>query len=249
MKLVRRITSAPQPALDILDSESGTSEQLLLKKGDALSFHLSEQHYCVSCFKEIISGSECYECGIANTWKICLQCDGHKCLQYDENLLEACFGGKYCVYLALFGENVKAGVSREDRLEQRLAEQGADWGVKVFTGFNGKQARYVESMLFAKGLLERVYAFQKLEWMAQKPSTEKLLQAREKAKLLSEFKANFVEEELMDLAASYEIPPGPLVKANALNGVVVGWKGPIVFLERSGTRAFALGKALGRAVE
>ncbi|HIH20101.1 TPA: DUF2797 domain-containing protein [Candidatus Micrarchaeota archaeon] len=249
MKLISSVEFYQVPTLTVKETSRGSEEKIPLGKNSQISLDFAEGHYCVSCFNGVISGSECYECGIANAWNICMDCPGDKCLQYDKNLRDRCFGGKYCVYLALFGDNVKAGVSIEARLQQRLLEQGADWGVKVFAGLNGKQARFVESLLFDKGLLGRVYAQQKIDWLEQKPAVEKLLQAKELAKNLEGFAANFVDELPVDLTENYPVPFERVVKTDALSGLVVGWKGPILFLEGEGLKAFPLGTAVGRAFE
>ena len=249
MKIVCNANFLPIPSLTILDAESRAEERVILERNSLVSISFSEGHYCVSCLKEIISGSECSECAFANAFKICLQCRGDKCLQYEKELLDDCFNKSYCVYLALFGTQVKAGVSKEHRFEQRLLEQGADAGVRAFARLNGKAARFVENLLFAKGLLEKVQAKQKIEWLNEKPDAEKLAAAKEKARMLKEFEGNFVEEKPLDFSSSYAVPKGKISETDVLSGVVVGWKGPLVFLKRQGYAVFPLSKALGKSVE
>src|SRR3989338_6736063 len=130
MKIISETRAFPIPAITFF--ENGFESECVLEKGKSVSIAFAEGRYCTSCFKEIISGSSCSECAFANAFNICLKCTGGKCLQYEEGLKANCFGQKYCVYLALFGESVKAGVSRESRFRERLLEQGADFALKVF---------------------------------------------------------------------------------------------------------------------
>ena len=139
----------------ILETD-GTQEKITLEKGMQAFFPMGVETHCLQCGKQTVSSSECYECKAKNAFGICLGCEGKKCLQYDGFLKKKCFENDYCVYLALFGKTIKAGVSLEKRLEKRLFEQGADLGVKIFRGFNGMKAREIEQSLFAEGYADSV---------------------------------------------------------------------------------------------
>ena len=235
-----------QPFFTIQDLEG--EELVQLKKGESVSFALSEESYCTTCKAKLIYGNECPECQFKSAYGICMRCDGKKCIQGEEGIKKNCFEREHCVYLALFGENVKVGVSLETRFEKRLVEQGADFGVKIFKGFNGMKAREAETSLKAIGYADRFRDAQKIEWLSQKPDERVLHQAMKKARL-GEFKIYFAEETPVDLSSFYSIPQERLLAAESLAGKIEGWKGSLLFLRQNGVcKTYPAKTALGRMV-
>ncbi|MHC1592803.1 MAG: DUF2797 domain-containing protein [Methermicoccaceae archaeon] len=79
----------------------------------------------------------------------------------------------HSIYFALFSPDlVKVGVSRSERLEKRLREQGADMGVEVARCENGQIARVIEHRL--KSVVgDRVSTASKLKGLAKPLSTQR----------------------------------------------------------------------------
>ncbi len=77
----------------------------------------------------------------SHVW-VCARCTG-TCLKDEMDCYDS-----HAVYLAAFAPDVfKVGVTRRERLETRLREQGADRGAHIRTVSNGRIAREIEANL------------------------------------------------------------------------------------------------------
>ncbi|MFB6195079.1 MAG: DUF2797 domain-containing protein [Haloplanus sp.] len=135
------------------DADSRPVEYVSLDPGADLDYRLGDRH-CAG----VVTDEGHRPCGAddaphcsahASTW-VCARCTG-TCLKDEMD----CFDD-HAVYLAAFApDTFKVGVTKVDRLETRLREQGADRGAHVRTVDNGRIAREIEAEL-AREIPDRV---------------------------------------------------------------------------------------------
>lgn len=91
----------------------------------------------VGCGELVGSGAFCPE---HSDWSPCAACRG-ECLKEEKDCFEA-----HVLYLALFAPDVvKVGVTKRDRFERRMREQGADAGRVLAVFPDGESARRAEA--------------------------------------------------------------------------------------------------------
>ena len=139
-----RRQSSDRPAA-ILVADDGRIEAVPLERGDELHYALGPRR-CAG----VIDGDRHVPCDAADaphcdahrdTW-VCARCTG-TCLKDEMDCYQ-----EHAVYLAAFAPaTFKVGVTRSERLETRLVEQGADRGAHVHTVSNGRIAREIEAEL------------------------------------------------------------------------------------------------------
>ncbi|MBI4360930.1 DUF2797 domain-containing protein [Candidatus Micrarchaeota archaeon] len=230
----------------------------LLEKGSAVDLALHPEVHCLGysrsgqrhvCPETRIGRKQCSSCAKEDDFLVCLRCDGATCLQFNSQLKDDCFGKEYSVYLASFGQTVKAGISKTSRLEKRWVEQGADFALEAFSGLNGQKARVIESALFRTGLAARIVLGDKMK--LPKPDGTLLKDELEQPhirRVRDAFPENSVEKPVQSLQRHYpdslDARPTP-----TLQGTVTGWKGPVLFLQQNGERrVFGLPDAVGRKI-
>ncbi|HLD75522.1 MAG TPA: DUF2797 domain-containing protein [Candidatus Norongarragalinales archaeon] len=228
-----------------------------LEKGENIQIALSEELHCTGysrnkehhpCPKNSKGKKQCIHCSKEDDWLACLRCDGSTCLQFNPDLKDDCFGQEYAVYLASFGQNVKAGISKKERVQKRWIEQGADFACIVFEDVNGQKARIIESELFRKGLLSRLTVSMKMD--LPKPEPDALTNVMESANFKDVQKSYEKHATLPKVESLSENYPDVLEgkRTDYLQGEVIGWKGPLLFLKTNETRVFALPDAVGHKV-
>lgn len=238
----------------VLESDGGKDT---LAKGEQVNLPLSPETYCtgfsqgkrrVACPKNAHGRKQCGFCQKEDDWLTCLRCDGSTCLQINPDLKEDCFGREYVVYLASFGKDVKAGISKKERVRKRWVEQGADFACVVFEGVNGQTARLIESDLFRKGLLSRLTLNQKMAFpKADEDAISKILKTPGFQNLQARFSEKATGIHVESLQEGY--PSFDDAKATEhLQGKVLGFKGPLLLLEQNGKRVFPLPSAVGKKV-
>ncbi|MFH0836434.1 MAG: DUF2797 domain-containing protein [Candidatus Micrarchaeota archaeon] len=214
-----------------------------LAKNACIALGFSGEKYCIGCGKEIIRGRQCSDCEQKDEWNACLKCDGSVCLA-GEAQRKTCLEGEYSVYLTAFGEFVKAGISRTDRLQKRWFEQGADYAVEIARGLNGRTSRQAEALLHDAGLLG---------WLSNKDKIKLLAAEKNSAalenkiggvkKIISQTDAKVIDGEITSF--DYEIL-GDAAETKDLNGKIKGWKGGLLFLENDGPKVFSSTNAVAR---
>ena len=71
---------------------------------------------------------------------------------------------EYCLYLAQFGEDItKCGVTRKERFEERMREQGADFG-SIIAAFIGPARNLLRSLKVSKS---------KFDCLSARPNVER----------------------------------------------------------------------------
>lgn len=205
-----------------------------------LSFRIGKR-FCVGYFKngvrhpcperrEVTHGYQCEICRRLDDSLPCVQCVG-----FCRNLKKRaeCMRQTYYIYLATFGDILKVGISNEARLKQRLVEQGADFGVKLFKVVDGAVARREEQKIKRiLGIVDRVRGDEKHKKL---PSSEIGI---EKIKTALEILKKYysIKQEIFDLRKYYNLKPiktqfitieeGILIK-----GKVVSVKGNLILME------------------
>ncbi len=151
------------------------------------------------------------------TW-VCARCTG-TCLKDEMDCHQ-----EHAVYLAAFAPDVhKVGVTRRERLVDRLREQGADRGAHLRTVANGRIAREIEADLAAE-FPDRVRAATKVAGLGR-PVDEA---AWERALAGFDVLDTFDHDHDLDVGGS----PVPETVAT---GRVRGTKGRLLVLERAST--------------
>ncbi|MBI5225617.1 DUF2797 domain-containing protein [Candidatus Micrarchaeota archaeon] len=254
MLIIRnRYTDALVPALQT------DGKEILFVTGESVSLALSPEVYCLgfgrdgkryTCAKKSTGRKQCATCQKEDDFLVCLRCDGATCLQFTPQIKDDCFGKDYSVYLASFGETVKAGVTKTQRVQKRWVEQGADFACKVFGNVNGQQARVIESMLVRAGYVGRHTTAEKLKLpQADQSAIADELASEHFQRIAKAFEKNAIPNpDVVSLQSHY--PEIPTAKpTDYLQGTILGAKGPILFLEQNGSsRVFGLPDAVGRKV-
>jgi hypothetical protein len=244
----------------LLDGDPG---DVTLDRGKNISFRLGKSRFCVgysrvTCnystmdsLKERIpcptsslaeSGNQCRSCSAGDASGPCARCIGGTCNAHP-SVRETCECSEAFVYLAVFGDRVKAGVSQGRRVEKRWIEQGADAARRVITG-NGREARIYEKRIQDElGALKRVKSEDKMSFTDPRELEWGLKRLQEHADALHTLfpEAKHVDEATTLLSPIYGLPQTRIrpievkIRDNtAISGKVLGVKGPILFLENSG---------------
>ncbi|MFH1470877.1 MAG: DUF2797 domain-containing protein [Candidatus Micrarchaeota archaeon] len=251
MRHIISFYSHSKPKLVIRSSQGSGVEEFELS--GQISLELSFNRYCIGyarfdksypCPDEAVSDSgKCPHCRKLEL--SCASCRGDECLfGHSECLL-----GEHLIYLASFGELVKAGVTRKERIKERLIEQGADFGVVIAKAKDGFEARAVEA------LIQHQFGFRNAVRTSEK---FKLLGAgREISKQSIEIAINKIKQNnfpgleplgLMDLSPFYPKLETKPVLDNLLEGEVLGARGNLLFLEREGPKVIDMKKNVGRYI-
>ncbi|MFB6206986.1 MAG: DUF2797 domain-containing protein [Haloglomus sp.] len=234
---------SPAPALYL--AAGGPTEHVPLTAGATLDYGLGERHCAGALVIDEGEGDD----GVArhrscsaprapycrehtSTWA-CARCTGD-C----ELPLENC-RREHVIYLAAFApDTFKVGVTKPDRLETRLREQGADRAALLAHAPDGRAARRREAAL-ADRLPDRVRTPTKVAALARAVDTgawEGLL-------------AEFDPLETFAFDYGFTVAERP-VRETVASGTVVGVQGRLLVLENAGsTYAVDLRDLLGHEVE
>lgn len=219
MQLVGYEPSARGSALLVSDGEG--IQRRSLEPGTTLSYALGERHCAgtidgdahIACDRAGVPYCEYH----TSTW-VCARCTG-TCLKDEMDCYE-----EHAVYIAAFAPNTfKVGVTKHERLETRLREQGADRAAHIHTVSNGRVAREIEAEI-ATRLVDRVRTDAKVKALANEVDE-------------AAWNAVLDEFDVIDrYAFEYGIDGGSQpVRETIAAGTVVGVKGRLLVLERNGT--------------
>ena len=152
-----------------------------------------------------------------DSW-ICARCTG-TCLKAEMDCFQT-----HAVYLAAFPpDTFKVGVTKLDRLETRLREQGAHRAAHVHTVSNGRIARELEAEI-ANRLVDRVRIETKIDGLAGSLDQDAW------NRLLDEFEV--IDRYTFDYGFDLDRRP---IRETMATGTVVGVQGRLLVLERGGT--------------
>ncbi|ARS91111.1 DUF2797 domain-containing protein [Natrarchaeobaculum aegyptiacum] len=205
----------------LLVADDAGLERRPLEAGDDLSYTLGERR-CAG----VIDGDEHLPCDRpatpyceyhTSTW-VCARCTG-TCLKDEMDCYQT-----HAVYVAAFApDTFKVGVTKLERLETRLREQGADRAAHVHTVSNGRIARELEAEI-AEWLVDRVRTGPKVTSLAaavDEPAWETVLSA-----------FDVIDRFSFDYGLALETQP---VQETIATGTVRGVKGRLLVLENGGT--------------
>jgi hypothetical protein len=202
---------APEPAL--LLGDGGDVERRPLEPGVELAYGLGARH-CAGT----IQNDHHVPCPNERAPK----CPRHE-RGFDESSLRE-RDGDHAVYLAAFAPaTFKVGITRLERLETRLREQGADRGAHVFTVADGDIARDVEEDLGTE-FAQRVRVATKLDGFGRGVDESAW------TALLDEYEP--IERFALDYG--FDLPAAPVPETLA-TGTVRGVQGRVLLLDRDGT--------------
>jgi len=206
---------------------------------------------------KIESGSQCKACRANDAATPCARCTGGSCTAHP-NVRNACERSEAYVYLAVFGDRVKAGVSQGRRVEKRWVEQGADAARRVLRG-NGREVRVFEKRIQDElGALRQLKAEEKMRFAAAKELEKGLKNLEEYEEAIDHLflSANRVREETRLFAPLYGLlamrtrPIEFKIHDHVeISGKILGVKGPVLFVERAGaTYSINLHNLVGRKI-
>ena len=221
MQLVGYEPSAGEPA--ILVAEGGAVSRQPLEPGTNLSYRLSERR-CAGLLDRSERRHDACErprspyCDLHQQTWVCARCTG-TCLKDEMDCYE-----RHAVYLAAFAPRTfKVGVTRLERLETRLREQGADRGAHIHTVSNGRIARELEAEL-ATEHTDRVGTGTKIAGLGDRVDVDAWR---------SVLNGHDVHERFQfEYGLDLERQP---VAETVASGTVRGVKGRILVLDRAGT--------------
>ncbi|MFC4986593.1 DUF2797 domain-containing protein [Saliphagus infecundisoli] len=222
MQVVGYDPSGRGSALLVSDGDGSEARRISLEPGTDLGFGLGDRRCAGSIDREGVHYAcdrpETPYCEFHTTSWVCARCTG-TCLKDEMDCYDP-----HAVYLAAFApRTVKVGVTRAERLETRLREQGADRGAHIHTVSNGRIARELEAGI-AEELTDRVRVPTKRAGLAANVDADRWEGA------LAEF--DVIDRYAFDYGL--DLPVRPVVETIA-SGTVRGVKGRLLVLDRGAT--------------
>lgn len=152
------ISSNNSPVLIFRNLQDNSTSVKELPNQERFSWKIDNKRYCIGYHTEdeyhsyqpcpsrsaIDTGVQCNKCKHRDLLFPCMICDGSECLNV-KSIWNSCEVTRTSVYIAIFGDTMKVGVSKKDRLMKRWLEQGADHASEVAIAPNGLIAREIES--------------------------------------------------------------------------------------------------------
>lgn len=123
---------------------------LVWKTGESrycVGYHVKDEyhHYEPCPSKSMVEkGIQCSKCKNKDLLFPCMICNGSECVNI-KSMWNVCEVTPTSVYITFFGDMIKVGVSKKDRLLKRWIEQGADYASEIAVAPNGLIAREIES--------------------------------------------------------------------------------------------------------
>lgn len=227
------------------------------------NIEISNDKYCIStiyddetpfsyCGEKLTkSHSKCEECHRLDYHSLCSICNGSKCLLEEERCVMP-----YVVYLALFGNVLKVGVSKSSRYPKRTIEQGADYSMIIANVPDGFLARRIEGQITNQfRTRDRMSISEKIKLLCTRGNQRILtVTANSIFADISRFNEYMeTKQEILDLncfRGSKGLSNIPLEnKGDIINGRIVGSKGHILFIEDLNTISILnVGRVIGRMI-
>jgi hypothetical protein len=244
-----------------------TAEIVSLRPGDQINFDVSAQRWCVgyddptgdlaACPQqaEADSGSRCDSCTEKTRILPCLRCTGATCGNPARRA--KCVFADHYVYLALYNETLfKVGVTRAERLERRITEQGAFAAVAIAAA-GGQEVRRIEYAISSAGWPDRVNMLALLDQPSIKQEDAQSLLKSEVRRIAKRLPDERIIEKgpfvypapfYPDLSGTRPRQINPVT--DPLAGTVIGIRGGYLLLEvESQTLTVSLRGLIGRELQ
>ncbi|GEM_PF-1108561 len=165
-----------------------------------------------------------------------------------EHLQDEIVNRPYSVYLVSFGEKVKCGVTRTERVEKRVREQGADCWAEVMRFSNSEDAYEMEGFLQREmGFKNAVHAATKLKQLGR--DDPKLLEDAIEEMQGREVFRMYLREGVKVVREDYKLPKAWEL-STCVEGKILTAKGPLLFYENGGgAKVVNMKKLTGNLVE
>lgn len=197
------------------------------------------QHKCPHKFK---GRKQCGYCRHKDISKIYTRLD----FEGYEELQEEYLHQEFSIYLAGFGAGlVKCGVTKSERVEARLKEQGADYWIELMRFDDGEEAYSTECRLQQRFDLKNfIRNDTKLKLLQKEKSPEaikaKLAQIKESGDFADRIYSTDIKENIYPVPDDFEI-------SYLVDGKISGSKGQLLFYEKEGNHFIVpMYKTIGR---
>lgn len=244
------------PELIFYGSNSQKESRLRLDSGIDLDWYVQPERFCIGYHtkdeyhsyipcpqsKKLEKGFQCEWCKNRDLLIPCMLCKGDECINID-SVKEMCDKTPTSVYLVSFGDEIKVGVSKKNRLMKRWIEQGAELATEIGLFPNGLIAREAEdavsyNFLISKGI--RIKSkFSRIEKANQNIMDEDYFRItidKISTWLSDKYGNEFVGAcEINDLNSYYHVINSKKIDTQgnvALKGKFVGNKGPIFIINK-----------------
>ncbi|MCX8197829.1 MAG: DUF2797 domain-containing protein [Candidatus Micrarchaeota archaeon] len=243
LHFIRFFSGGGKPTILFRSAEGLGGHELEAGKRHRLAF--SDKRACVGfrspsslapCPNHAVNVKQCPACALLDISKAYTVGDftGHP------ELYEKAKEEEYCLYLAGFGEDIiKCGVTRAERFEERMREQGADFGCMIASqkgpdGIYGAEAAIQARFNFANSV--------RMEQKMRRLDFDANL-ARENFKAAVEMVRGSgclpdFSPKILELSAFYPRASCPQ-RAGFVDGKILGAKGEILLFEAEGGRQMA----------
>jgi hypothetical protein len=200
----------------------------------------------------VSSDRQCQMCKSLDHYLPCIQCSG---LCTNLSARRNCMEENYIIYLAAFGPLMKVGISREQRIKQRLVEQGADFGATLTKIKDGRIARVYEQRIRRYlGITDRLRGTEKHPHMFSDPRICIKNINSSLAKLSdSSFSSMLNAPEIFDLRENYnlldvESEMMKLEENSMIDGRIACVKGSIMLVENGSFKCVDCHALIGREI-
>jgi hypothetical protein len=200
---------------------------------------LDSQHKCPHKFK---GRKQCGYCRNKDISKVYTRLDFTGYEELEEEYIKQDFS----LYLACFGSDlIKCGVTKSERVEKRLLEQGADYWVELMRFNNGEEAYDTEIELQNRFDLKNfVRNDVKLKLLGKQKSKDLLEKKLEAIKSCTEFSDKVIDCRIQENRFN---EPEKFEVAYSIDGRVTGSKGNLLFYEKDNENLVVpMYKAIGR---
>ncbi|MEM5835208.1 MAG: DUF2797 domain-containing protein [Candidatus Aenigmatarchaeota archaeon] len=206
-----------------------------------IGYTRNNMHFDCPKNNKVENSFQCEICKKLDDTLPCTSCTGI-CRNFDKR--QECMEKDFCIYIALFGNLLKVGISQEQRVKHRLIEQGADFGAVIAKIKDGKLARiYEQKIKDYLNIEDRVSGYKKFLKSYVNPinSIKTIVEAVNKIKQDEKLKINIENFVIYDLRKYYNLDAIENVKPNfikikkeeRMEGIVIAVKGNIIFMKRN----------------
>ena len=153
----------------------------------------------------------------------------------------------HILYLAAFGRILKVGVTRLERFERRIIEQGAEFAARIRAFPDGMSARRAEkSLAMTKHLRLSVKFEEKIREMGTVRMAEKASEIARDAGMgevvMSDFRTRYQDPDLERFGRAI------ILEEDKVKGKVADTRGGALFVHRGSLYAYDLRRAIGRRI-